>query len=211
MRLPIILLFACLAAAAQTPSTEKQDYDDLAKRVRAGDLSIDFQQLRFACAESKHCEFDRDLRSTMFQQLRQKSYDKVIENAEKMLTKNIANMDAHLGAWIAHKELGHSEKAQYHGDVLRRLFESLRKDGADGKTPATAIKVIDVAEEYAFMHLTGLHPAQQSLMAEGGHQYDKMVMKDKDDNEVTLYFNIDIPEDHLRRALGEADKPQKKK
>lgn len=207
----LLALILMGAASAQAPPSSKPTYDDLAKRVRTGDLSVDFQELRFACADSENCSFDPDLRTAMYQQLRQKSYEKVVETAEKLLAKNIADMDAHFGAMIAHKQLGHPEKSQYHNEVLRGLFQSLHKDGADGKSTATAMKVIAVDEEYAYMRLIGLRPAQQSLLSSDGHSYDQMKMKDEKEGDVTLYFNVDIPEQKLAKALGEVDKPKRKK
>jgi hypothetical protein len=198
----LMLMIGVNVAGQQTPPA-KNRYEDLLERVKQGDQSIDFKELRLAYTEtSTYSPYGRsDDRGLMFQALKAKKFDKVLESAEKILASNYLDMNGHFGCFVAHRELGHADKAAYHRYLFEGLLNSIRKSG-DGKTPETAFVVISTDEEYVLFNYLGLRPTGQALINEKGHSYDKMTAVDPKTNEtVVYYFNIDTPFNWLGNSL----------
>jgi hypothetical protein len=109
-----------------------------------------------------------------------------------VLEQKYVNIDAHFAAFVANREMGASDKAEFHQAVYRGLIDSIRNSG-DGKSTATAWVVISVDEEYSMLRALGFRPGEQALLNEHGHSYDKMTVKSVEDGSVqTFYFNVDI-------------------
>jgi hypothetical protein len=54
------------------------------------------------------------------------------------------------------------------------------------------------------LRVLSLQPAHQSLVEDQGHSYDVMEAKDPKTGEtVTLFFNVDISMNRLKKALGD--------
>ena len=86
------------------------------------------------------------------------------------------------------------------------LVDSILRSG-DGRDFATAYQVITVAEEYAVLGVLGMEVTNQSLVGHGGSEFDKMQVKDrKSGDELTLYFNVDLPMRWLNRQFSEKKK-----
>jgi Domain of unknown function (DUF4919) len=193
------------AAPTPTPSpAPKSSYDSLLERVKQGDKTADFKELRFAFTETPAYSpygGDRDLRKEMFVAINGKDYDKALASAERMLAKNYLDINGHFGCFAAHNRLGHTDKAAYHKFVFEGLLNSI-KDSGDGKTPETAFIVISTDEEYALFNWLGLRVSGQALIHKDGHDYDKMTVNDPKTNETSDYFfNIDKPFTWLGNSL----------
>jgi Domain of unknown function (DUF4919) len=188
-----------------TPAANKDDYETLLARVQKGDRTVDFKALRFAYTETKAYNpynSDSDARKAMFAALNSKEFDKVLAQAEKILSRNYVDINAHFGAYVAHKELQHAEQAALHKFIVDGLLKSITSSG-DGKTAATAFVVISTDEEYALFNFAGLRPTQQALVNENGHAYDKMTAVDPETNQTVIYFfNIDKPFGWLAHSLS---------
>jgi hypothetical protein len=206
IRAVIVLAFAAATLSAQpgpaqSPSSK---FVDLLKRAKSGDASLDFKELRFAytdTAEYNPYGGDREARNKMFAALNAKDYEVVRQQAEVMLAKNFLDLNGQFGAFVAHRGLGNTEKANLHKFLFEGLVHSIEKSG-DGKSAATAFVVISVDEEYVLINFMGLRPAGQSLVQQNGHSYDVMKAVNSETNETAeFYFNIDKPYNWLGKKL----------
>ena len=197
------LLLLQTAGLAQQPP-EKVSYDVLLEKVKKQDAAVNFQELRLAYTETKQYNpygGDREMRTAMFAALTGKQYDQALLSSEKILAANYLDINAQLSAYVANRELGHAEKADYHKNIARKLLKSI-SDSGDGKTIATAFVVISTDEEYAMFNYMGVRPTAQALIEEQTHHYDKMTVTDpKTEREVIYYFNIDKPFNWLGNSL----------
>ncbi len=204
MQLLIPALVAGLLASwsfCQEKSTTKSTYADLVAKVKAGDKGVDFKELRFAYADSPGGPDTDTQKKAMMAALNSKNYADALKNADTVLAGNYVDMDAHFVEYIAHRELKNDEQAEFHKFILRGLLDSITHPG-DGKSFETAFQVIQVHEEYVVLRFMGLMPSKQSMSQKSGHSYDVMeAVNPKSNEKVTLYFNIDIEEKHLKDAL----------
>jgi hypothetical protein len=175
------------------------DYAALLARAKAGDLSIDFKQLRVSYMDSpeRHQAKDTDKQEKeMLAALKTKDYKKAIANADVILENEFINLDAQRVELIAHQELGEKEKADFYKGIVQGLIHSIL-DSGDGKSPETAYTVVTVHEEYVVLQILGLRPAGQSVFSKNGHSYDVLDVKKQDSKDSEkLYFNVDIPFKH---------------
>jgi hypothetical protein len=201
------LLFLQAAGQAQKP-TEKVPYEVLLERVKKQDATVSFQKLRLSYTETKHYSpygGDRETRKAMFTALKAEQYDQALASSEKILAANYLDINAHFGAYVANRELGHPEKAEYHKDIFQKLLKSI-SDSGDGKTMDTAFIVISTDEEYDLFNYMGVRPAGQELIEDKGHHYDKMTVTDpKSNQKIIYYFNIDRPFNWLGNSLKSND------
>lgn len=200
----LILLLLCVGWAAGQQPEGKASYESLLERVKKGDQTVDFKALRLAYTETAAYSpygGNPEARQAMFAALRTKEYEKVLNNAEAILEKNYVDINGHFGCFVAHRGLGHEDKARYHKFVFDGLLNSIRNSG-DGKAMETAMVVISTDEEYAFFNWMGLRPSGQALTKENGHNYDRMTVVDpKTDQALTYFFNIDKPITWLDKTL----------
>ena len=197
----LLVLISFLANAGEI----RLRYDLLLEKVKAGDPAVDFGALRLAYAESPQFKpFDKDrseLKNAMFAAMAGNDYAAVVAIAEKVMTDNYVDVDAHLVASREYARIGNNEKADYHQAVARALLKSIQ-DSGDGRTPETAYKVISVDEEYALISSLKLSRGKQDQQRLDGHDYDRIAVTEKDgDKAYDLYFNIDIPYAWLRKSF----------
>jgi hypothetical protein len=136
-------LFLQAAVKAQKPA-EKLSYETLLERVKKQDPAVNFQELRLAYTETKQYSpygGDRETRKAMFAALNAKEYENALASSEKILAANYLDINAHFGAFVANRELGHAEKSDYHKNIFQKLLKSI-SDSGDGKTMETAFVVI---------------------------------------------------------------------
>lgn len=202
------LIFFCLllsqaAGQAQEP-VGKVVYDVLLERVKKQDAAVNFQELRLAYTDTKQYSpygGDRETRKAMFVALNGKLYDQALNSSETILAANYLDINAHFAAYLAHRELGHADKADYHKSIFQKLLKSI-SDSGDGKTMETAFVVISTDEEYALFNFMGVRPTAQELIEEKSHHYDKMTVTDpKSEQSAIYYFNIDKPFAWLGNSL----------
>lgn len=219
----LLLLFLSVALSAQTPQTQptpqptpaavkdeakkdekkkddkkspdaKKRYKELLEKAKKGE-AVDFREMRLAFFETPEYSpmtgmFDyRALNGA----LGQGDYPAAIKTAEAVLERNFVDLNAHMVAYIAHRETKNEEKAKYHRAIADGLIESIKATG-DGKSPETAYEVIAISEEYAMFRAMGVRAVKQSLVQDKGHAYDAVVVVDSRTNQqATYYFNVDKP------------------
>jgi hypothetical protein len=197
------LAISVLAARSfcQEKSTAKSIYSDLLAKVKGGDRSVDFKELRFAYADSPGGPDTDKQKKAMMAALDSKNYADALKNADIVLAADYVDMDAHFAEYIAYRELKNEVQTEFHKFILQGLLDSITHPG-DGKSFETAFQVIQVHEEYVVLRFMGLMPSKQSMSEKNGHSYDVMeAVNPKSNEKVTLYFNIDIEEKHLKDAL----------
>lgn len=194
--------FLTFGGAQEDKPKEKPTYEALVKKVKSGDISVDFKQLRLAYANSTTSRPDTNpQKKAMTAALNSKNYVKALKNADVVLASNFVDMDAHFAEYVAQRELKNTEQSEFHRFVFHGLLDSIAHSG-DGKSEKTAYQVIEVHEEYVVLRFMELMPSKQSLSKTDGHSYDVMEAVDPKTNEkVTLYFNVDIPMKHLSDVL----------
>jgi len=192
----VLGLFSVDALSQGTPP-KKSTYDTLVERLKSNDKTVDFKELRLAYADSPNMDKGPDTeaqKKAMMTALNSHDFAAALKNADVVLAADYVDMDAHYVEYIANRELKASDQAEFHKFVLQGLLKSIT-DSSDGKTPETAFQVIEVHEEYVLLHFMGVGlPESQALLHKNGHAYDEIKFKDpKSNEEVTLYFNVDIP------------------
>lgn len=198
-----------LASTQNQPKKSSQDaptpkYAALLERVKKSDATVDFKELRMAYTETPDYSpygGDRDMRQKMFAALNAKEFDQAVESAEKILAKDCVEINAHFVSYVAHRELGRAEKAAFHKFIFDGLVKSITGSG-DGQTTETAFVVISTDEEYALFNVLGLRAADQALVSQNGHSFDRMTANNPKTNETVVYFfNIDKPFNWLSQSL----------
>lgn len=196
LTLALLAFVAVPLLAAQTASPS--EYSILLASLKAGKTDIDYGRLRLSYRDSpeyKQAKDTTDAEKAMAEALNAKDYPTALTQAETVLASNYVNIDAHFVAYVANREMGATDRTEFHHTVFRGLIDSIRSSG-DGKSPATAWVVISVHEEYVVLRALGFKPSGQSLMNQNGHSYDVMKAKSGDGTEQTFYFNVDIPFKH---------------
>src|SRR5208282_2284878 len=143
------LVFGLVATCGfcQEKSTAKPTYADLVAKVKAGDKTVDFKELRFAYADSRGGPDTDTQKKAMTVALNSKNYADALKNADIVLAADYVDMDAHFVEYIAHRELKNEDQAGFHKFILQGLLDSITHPG-DGKSFETAFQVIQVHEEH---------------------------------------------------------------
>jgi hypothetical protein len=200
-KLAIVLLIATLTYGKENPAATA-NYEKALQQLKSGDLKIDFKALRVNCAASKYeCEADPNDIKLLSSLLNDKKFDQALKKVNQILEKTFVDVELHYIAFIANSESGNKDKAEFHKAVLRGLLDSIQEN-KHGKSEEDAFVVINVHEEYVFLRFSHVQVTRQSLSHKDGHTYDIMVCKDDQGREVTAYFNVDIPTQHLRDVLA---------
>ncbi|MGA1980933.1 MAG: DUF4919 domain-containing protein [Acidobacteriaceae bacterium] len=209
-RVLLISLLCCglSAFALDDPKVAHAKYDELAARVRSGDLTVDWQALRLA-AEVGEVEGDYDLRDANqrgTKAFNDGKFEDSLKIANEMLAHNIASGDGHFLAMISLKHLGRQADSDKEHAMLDAFFQSIMKSG-DGKSAKTAWFTVNVHEEYLVIRLLlGLNLKSQALSHMDGHDYDVMTVTDDSGKESTLWFNTDTDmqkmADEMKAAEG---------
>jgi hypothetical protein len=204
-----LLIFPATLAHAQDKqqATSKPSaaasYDEMVQKLKQGDLSVDFAELRMKYASSPQYEPEEgsDEVKDMFGKLNTKDYKGALKIANAVLEKQYVNIDAHVVASAAYEGLHDDVAAKLHHDIVVGLVQSILDSGT-GTSTVTAYKVISVGEEYAVMRVLGLIPGKQSYMREGKRSYDEMEMVNpKDSSTVTRYFDVTLSDEQMEKSL----------
>jgi len=202
-----IMVIVCTAGATSKGAEAK--YAALVERLRSGDQLVDVNELRVAAGEAG-IESDVDARGKLMTAARNRDFKKMAEAADAVLKSNYADLDGHFFAKIAAKELGKPEQAEFHHWVETGLLKSLRSSG-DGRSAATAMKVISVEEEYFILRMMDQMLERQALSKCEGKPCDIMTTVDRESKqEHKWYFNIEIPMRRTAETLGENQTDPKK-
>lgn len=177
------------------------DYAKLLLRVKAGDLTVDFKQMRLAYMDSPEYKVAKSTEleaNAMIDAINAGDFPSAIKNADVVLADDYVDLDAHFAEYVAHRELHHDAESKFHKDIFDGLLHSITNSG-DGKSASTAFVVISTHEEYVVMRVAGLVPGKQTLKKVDHHSYDVFEASDeKSGQPAVLYFNVDVPMKHYR-------------
>lgn len=178
-------------------------YQTLVTKIKNGDESVDFKTLRIAYSQTpQYNPYSEDENMPlMLQALNDKTYPKALEYARKIYEKNFTDMDAHLGARMACREMGDQACYDAHHTTLTNLIDSIMNSG-DGAAPESALQVITTREEYIILNVLHLQPKQQKLQQINDKAYDVFEVSDSQTNETfTLFFDVTVPYNWLNESL----------
>ena len=198
----LLLATGFVGALPKTHAPDK--YQTLLVRLKRGDTTVDFLELRRAYADSTEYidGSDPDESKAMISAFHKGDYDQAIVHSKKVLEKCYLDIEAHQFAYLANREMHIQEEAEFHHRIAHGLIQAIFQTG-DGKSRETAWEVLSTHEEYVILHVLGLMPGKQSLIRAGKHSYDELEAVDpKTEQNVTLYFNIDKPMGYLDKALS---------
>jgi len=199
----LLTLALCQALTQAQQTAPTNSYEGLLERVKKQDATVNFTELRMAYTETKDYSpyGDSENRKAMFTALNAKDYEKALAASDKILASNYVDLNAHFVASVAHRQLGHADRSEFHKSIFKNLIQSIEGSG-DGKTTKTAFVVISTDEEYVWFNYKGLKVTGQALINDSGHSFDKMTATDPETGEtVTTFFNIDKPFNWLGNTL----------
>ena len=193
-------IFSVQSPEPLQPPDQPDSYPSLVQRLKSGDRTVSFIELRFAYDDyraNNKLPDTTDQKKAMNKALNAKDYRTALENAERVLASNFVDMDAQMVGYAANLELKIKDKAEFHKFVFQGLLKSILDSGT-GKAPETGWHVIDAHEEYVFLRAMGVTvPVSQSSIRKNGHAYDEIRFKDpKTGGMQIVYFNVDVPASH---------------
>ncbi len=195
----LLVLTIVLGLCPFLEAKDTSEYATLLASVKGGATIIDYGQLRRSYMDSPEYKNAKDTSKAekdMMAALNAKDFAGALKNADIVLAEDYVNIDAHFVAYIANRELGKTDKAEFHHAVFQGLLNSIQNSG-DGLSTEKAWVVINVHEEYVMLRALGFMPGSQSLQEKDGHSFDVMKVKSRTDgSEKTFYFNVDIPFKH---------------
>ena len=216
LSLTMFMLVACAGNQGKSISTEPQTqsktlpngtpaYDDAAiaasyymkqlAAIRADSLkaveSTDWLKFRkefLNCRLSQPERFNASALETVIK-LARKSGDKdeELKVSQELLDMDFTNIFAHYTI-ATHPNVDENVK-EFHKKVVGELLRSIR-DSGQGNSTKTAMYVINIGEEYDFLHFSGFKPVRQELVEENGRQYDRMITEGNDGNKYQFYFDV---------------------
>jgi hypothetical protein len=191
----IVLIFSCVAFAyGKGDPKATAAYEKALKQIKSGDLKVDFKALRLNCSAGKYsCAADAASRTKVNALLDAKKYAEALKEADKALEKAYVDIEMHFFAGIAATELQNKGKADFHRNMVKGLLDSI-KENKRGRSRDDAYVVITLHEEHMFLQYSGMRVKRQRLLVEESHTYDECECAAMDsEDDVTLYFNLDIP------------------
>jgi hypothetical protein len=189
-------------AAPQKPAPDK--YQTLVARLKQGDKTVDFLEIRRAFADSPEytAGSDDDLRKAMFSAYHQGDFNQALGISKKILDGYYLDIEAHQIAYLCNRQLHVQAEADFHHEIAHGLISAILHTG-NCRTREAACEVISIHEEYVILQILGLNPGSQSLQTQDGHRYDVLdAMDPKAQGDVTLYFNVDKPLGYLEKTLA---------
>lgn len=205
MRILLAAVLLCALAAtsvAATPNSgPREEFDALLARVRKSDPNVDFDRLRRLYVRLDTYTASSGTPKEMFEALDKNDFKAARSLAEAALAKNYLDLDAHMVAAAACKELGDAACSSHHEYVVDGLVGAIARSG-DGTSRETAMFVISVAEEYTVARGLGYRVSSQRLDQTGGHSYDVFSVVDEAGKSAELYFDIDAIWAAEQRAFG---------
>ncbi len=203
--LPLLGLALLLARAPLAGQLLKLPPEEAARAKAAGE-----QRLAYA-ASKDYRPYDSevaDLRKRASELMQKKDYEGALDAAERGLARDRFNLQLLIVKSAALRVLGDPPKADETRQQWMLLMDSILTSG-DGRSFATAFKVITIDEEYAVLQVLRIEQGKQALVEHDGGNFDVLTVKDPDSGkEFDLYFNVDLPVKWLNASFaGSGAKP----
>ena len=180
----------------------------------SGDTTVDVTALRRAlAATSFYSPYDNDRdeqRHRMWTRLDANDPAGASQVADSLLSSNYLDLDTHIGAGVAARQLGDSTRAQKHFATARAIMHSIESTG-DGRSPQHPLFVLAPSEEYSYLSVVGLRRSgMQSLTQCQGHACDALEVAPRDGGEkFTMYFEVSLALDWMTNQFSQGEKDTK--
>ena len=211
-----IAILASISASSAMAVDDRQaaraKYSELAAKVRAGDLGIDWKALRVAAAIGEVGEPTEGLLAgeKAYAALNKGEFADALKIGREIEDHNIADVDAHYLAWRSLVGLGRENEAEKERVLLAALLQS-NTDSGDGKSVKTAWFATTIREVYLYMGaVLNVQSQEHRTWKQDDHYYDVIAVKDKDGKQMVLWFNCDT-EMQRQVAAGERATHSKKR
>ena len=208
---PALLVLAVTLGAPVSQAQAPTTYSQLVERLKSGDRTVDFTELRMAFTETDaYNGMMMGIYRQLWNPLNAKDFEGALKVVDAVLLRNYAEPNAHMVASIAHAQLGRQMESQFHRFIADGLLRSIMSQG-DGKTQETAYRVIDVSEEYAFFRAMNLTPRSQGAAApkDGEPIVDTMTLIDnRTKEERVLYFAVENRQSLAKKRAAAAQAPR---
>jgi hypothetical protein len=170
-------------------------YSKYVQQLEAGHLDIDYTDFRNSFLSSqqfnkKGSNYD-NLRKQVYAAVKNENYQEVIRLAKAMLGIDYTSMFAHKYLHQAYQLSGDSANHKKYHDIEFGLLNSIIKSG-DGKSCKTGWHVTQIEEEYFILNMMGASLQEQSISSGGKNKCDQMVVKTKDGETKTFYFEANL-------------------
>jgi hypothetical protein len=196
---------AAIAPEHMTRAQAKETYDRIAAQVKAGDEAADWTTLRFVAERADlYGKFDESTtQGRMYSALGSREWSTALYEAQQILSRNIANGNAHYVAMIAYEQLGDKAHADAEDRIVTAIAHSIFGD-RNGRSEDSAWVTTSVDEEYFVLRVLGLKPQSQSLAQKDGKAYDEMKVVDAKDpgHEFVLWFDTTFSMQQLADVPG---------
>ncbi len=188
-----------------TRKQAKETYDRISAQIAAGDGSADWTMLRFAAERADlYGKFDESAaQGKMYSALGSREWSTALYEAQQILSRNIANGNAHYVAMIAYEQLGDKAHAEAEDKMVTAIAHSIFGD-RNGRSEDSAWVTTSVDEEYFVLRVLGMRPQSQSLVEKDGRAYDEMKVVDAKDpgHEFVFWFDTTYSMQQLADALS---------
>lgn len=192
------MVFAFFTVQGNTQDNPINSYQALLNRLKNGDTSINFAELRLLFAQlpdyNPYRTMDelQDKEDQMWEAYKSGNYEEALQIGNSILETNYLRIMTHYIFSEIYGKLGDTEKQQFHEDVFFGLVDSIIKSG-DGKSPETAMTVIEIKEEYDVLSVLGFEEDSQTLIEQDGKRFDVIAAQNPETGETRdFYFNIDL-------------------
>ncbi|MBP9015039.1 MAG: DUF4919 domain-containing protein [Candidatus Atribacteria bacterium] len=192
------MVFVFFNVPGNTQDNPTNSYQALLNRLKNGDTSIDFAELRLLFAQLpdynpyRTTEELRDKENQMWEAYKNGNYEEALQIGNSILDTNYLRIMPHYIFSEVYEKLGNTEKQQFHEDVFFGLVDSVIKSG-DGKSPETAMTVIEIKEEYDVLSVLGFDEDSHTLIEQDGKRFDVITAQNPETGETRdFYFNIDL-------------------
>lgn len=187
--------------ALDDPKVAHAKYDELAAKVKSGDLNVDWQALRLAARVGEvYGDYDPYDAATRAQaEFAKGNYEGTLTIARETLRHNVADGEAHIAAWSCLKQLGRQHEADKEWSIVQALLQSILKSG-DGRSAKTAWFVVGLREEFFVLGVLQAQTKEQHSVKQDGHYYSRIAVTDRSGKNAVLWFNIDTDIEMGNRA-----------
>jgi hypothetical protein len=199
------ILFTTLTAfSLDDPKTARAKYDELAAKVKGGDLNIDWKSLRLSArAGEVYGNYDPDDAAKRAQAAFAKGdFEGALKISQETERHNIADGNAHAVAFISLKQLGRDSEAANEWSILQALLQSILKSG-DGKSSKKAWFVVAPREEDLLLKAIHVQFKERNSRKLDGHYYDAVLITDQFGDDILTWFNADVDAELQERAKAE--------
>src|SRR5262249_15920128 len=116
------LLLCAPAAFAAEAASPAASYDEMVAKLKRGETQIDYQELRFAYAETQ--DFDPNARpivetQELIRTVNSGDLGAALDLANRILQANFTDMNAHYAAYIVFEKGGEHARADLHREIVQ--------------------------------------------------------------------------------------------